>query len=441
MHTLLFYDPGHFHAALTLRVRNPRLAQEVHVYAPPGPDLQAFLALVQAFNTRQIDPTNWQVRVHEGPDALERLIAEQRGQAVVLAGRSDRKLETLARLHSAGFAVLADKPWITDVTALPFLDKVTASAPLALDIITARHEVLAGLGRKLARIPEIFGAFVVDDSAGPAIELGFIHHLHKLVNGSPLLRPAWYFDVGVQGDGVVDIPSHLVDQVQWQLEDAQPFDYTRDVTLHTARRWATAVPRTVFTEITGQEAFPPSVREAITGDTIAGETLHLPCNTEIDFSLRGVTARLRSEWFLREPPGSGDWHNVTLRGSRALLRVVQGPETGHRAELRVQPHAGGGSLAALREWVASEQADLPGLTLSPVPESDGTLLRLHVPEALRTGHETHFAEVLDQFLDHLDSGTWSATKAAALRMRYTLLARARELALRGESGPLRAESV
>ena len=38
MHTLLFYEPGHFHAALTLRSRNHRVARDVHVYAHPGPD-------------------------------------------------------------------------------------------------------------------------------------------------------------------------------------------------------------------------------------------------------------------------------------------------------------------------------------------------------------------------------------------------------------------
>ena len=40
MHTLLFLDPGHFHAALALRAANPRVADEIVVYAPDGPDLR-----------------------------------------------------------------------------------------------------------------------------------------------------------------------------------------------------------------------------------------------------------------------------------------------------------------------------------------------------------------------------------------------------------------
>ena len=29
--TLAFYEPGHFHAALTLRISNPRISNDVHV--------------------------------------------------------------------------------------------------------------------------------------------------------------------------------------------------------------------------------------------------------------------------------------------------------------------------------------------------------------------------------------------------------------------------
>ena len=36
----------------------------------------------------------------------------------------------------------------------------------------------------------------------------------KVVNGAPLRRPPWYYDVGVQGDGLVDVHSHLVDQAR-----------------------------------------------------------------------------------------------------------------------------------------------------------------------------------------------------------------------------------
>ena len=56
MHTLLFLDPGHFHAALTLRVPQARVADEVFVYAREGAELRDFLALVERFNRRSSAP-------------------------------------------------------------------------------------------------------------------------------------------------------------------------------------------------------------------------------------------------------------------------------------------------------------------------------------------------------------------------------------------------
>ena len=87
--TLAFYEPGHFHAALTLRIKNPRVADEVHLYSTPGPDRDAFLGLVEAFNTRTDSPTAWKVIEHTGPDPgalLDALVSDGHADAVVLAG-------------------------------------------------------------------------------------------------------------------------------------------------------------------------------------------------------------------------------------------------------------------------------------------------------------------------------------------------------------------
>ena len=74
MFTLAFLDPGHFHAALTLRERHPLLSDEVRVYARPGPELDAFLALVRAFNGRAERPTAWRPVVYAGEAPLESLL-------------------------------------------------------------------------------------------------------------------------------------------------------------------------------------------------------------------------------------------------------------------------------------------------------------------------------------------------------------------------------
>ena len=420
MRTLLFYEPGHFHAALTLRSHNPRVAADVHVYAHPGPGREGFLGLVDAFNSREANPTHWRVRVHEANDPLTRLIEERCGDIVVLAGRNADKLATIARLHQAGFNVLADKPWLTSHAALASLHQATSGPPLAMDIMTERHEILARLRRRVVASPGVFGKFV-RDFEGPAIEIASVHHLYKVVNGQPLQRPWWYYDADIQGDGLVDIQSHLTDQVQWMVLGDEPGDCDRDVDLHAARRWTTPVPLDLFRESTGQAEFP----DALSGHVSDG-VLALPCNGEIEYSLKGVKIRQRAEWGQREPPGSTDLHPCVIRGTRCDFLVRHGPETEYVAKLYLEPVAGVGIEAALSDSIADWQKDFPGLGLAPTDKG----FELVIPDALRSTHESHFAMVLESFLDYLDAGVWPQWLTAGIRMRYELLARSRELALR-----------
>ena len=419
MRTLLFYEPGHFHAALTLRRRNPRVASDVHLYARPGPDRERFLSLVEAFNCRHDDPTSWSVHVHEAADPLSKLIADRRGDVVVLAGKNSDKLATIARLHEAGFHVLADKPWLTSSAALDDLRLATAGPPLAMDIMTERYEVMARLRRRVVSCTPLFGEFI-RDSGHPAIEIASLHHLFKSVNGQPLRRPGWYYDAAIQGDGIVDIQSHLTDQVQWMILGEESADDEHDLEVHSARRWPTAVSLDLYRESTGQLAFPDALRDDVTDDVLA-----LPCNGEIEYSLRGISVRQRAEWGQREAPGSGDLHPCVVRGTRCNLLIRHGPDTHYVAELHIEPQGNADIEAALSDAISDWQEDFPGLGFEDASQG----FKFNIPDSLRTTHESHFALVLESFLDYLDAGHWPRWLTPGIRTRYSLLARARELAL------------
>ena len=116
-HTVAVFDPGHFHAALTLRERHPRLADEVYVYAEDGPDLERVLSVVQAFNQRAEAPTHWKLHILRGADCLERLCVDRPADVVVVAGRNDTKMSAIHRLHATGFFVLGDKPRVSRLVA------------------------------------------------------------------------------------------------------------------------------------------------------------------------------------------------------------------------------------------------------------------------------------------------------------------------------------
>ncbi|HUK64188.1 MAG TPA: putative oxidoreductase C-terminal domain-containing protein, partial [Dongiaceae bacterium] len=261
---------------------------------------------------------------------------------------------------------------------------------------------------------EILGELVTAEG-DPAIRLVSVHHLEKVVDGAPVRRPPWYFDVRVQGDGLADIPTHLVDQAQ-RLMATHGIPVDQGLELLAARRWSTMVPRALFARVTGQTDFPAELDGLVEGDALA-----YAANAELSFRAGGVTAHLAARWDLTEPPGGGDAHSATITGTASRVRIEQGPETGFRRRLRVEPRGSAGRLErALERAVAAWQVAHPGLEV--VPARDGFEIR--VPAAPGTTHEAQFPLVLDEFLRTLDHGPWPDARAAATLAKYELLARA-----------------
>lgn len=420
MHTLIVCNLGHFHAALALRNRHELLREEVFVYAEDGPDLERFLALVAAFNTRAQDPTAWQLTVYRGADHLDRLIAERRGNIVLLAGRNDTKMRTIARLQSEGFAVLGDKTWLIDEQELPLVRQVTAATPLALDMMTERWDIGNRLLRVLCADEAVFGGFRTATEA--AITLVSVHNLFKAVNGAPLRRPPWYFDTDMQGEGITDVNTHLVDLALWFTDAGEPCDDSRDLRLRGARQWPTAVPLAVFRDITGLEDFPAALRPRVREGA-----LRYLCNAEVDFDLRGIGVRLEALWGLAEAPGGGDEFSTVLEGQRARLLCLHDRDTAFQSVVKVLPRTESGSTRAAVEAALARHAGLlPGVGVT----TQGAALVLTIPAPLRTTHEQHFAKVLDAFLRQVQSGELPRQARADLLAKYALLARARAAAAR-----------
>jgi predicted dehydrogenase len=426
MHTLAFLDPGHFHAALTLRERHPRVSDEIHVYAPPGRELDDFLGLIDAFNRRPERPTIWRPVVRAGDRSLERLLSDRPGDVVILAGRNDQKIALMRRLHDAGMHVLADKPWLAGPEGLNDVRHALAGGALAIEIMTGRHEITSLLVRKLVGDSDAFGDF--ESGAAPAIEIASVHHLEKTVNGAPLRRPAWFFDVRVQGDGIADIPTHMVDQAQRLVAACGSRGGSGSaLELLSARRSATRVPLALFARVTGETEFPSEIRAAVAGNELLYES-----NATVSFRLAGVTVALDTRWDLTIPPGGGDAHRTVIRGTRAEIRVEQGPATGFARKLSVLPRVDQArGRASLEKAVGSWQGEHRGVSLSAVE----TEWEIHVPRSLDTGHESHFPLVLAEFLSLVDAKSAPPRLMTDTLAKYTLLAQAGRAA-----GPLASSS-
>jgi hypothetical protein len=94
-------------------------------------------------------------------------------------------------------------------------------------------------------------------------------------------------------------------------------------------------------------------------------------------------------------------------------------------ELYLVPRPGVDLESELARAAAAWESDLPGLR--PVKAGDG--FKLDVPDALVVPHDRQFPLQLGAFLDALESGREWRRLQSRIRLRYTLLARAREMAL------------
>ena len=422
MHTLLILNPGHFHAALVLREPHPSLSDDIYVYSEPGPDLDRFQEIAESFNKRQVKPTRWKLNIYRGKDGIEKLIHDKKGDIVVLAGRNNTKMENIDTLNRAGFAILADKPWVTTREALPFLRATMASdRPPAADIMTERYEIATLLQKEFLAEKDVFGEIRIDKDIGPSVFKECVHHLYKIVNQKPLVRPAWYFDIDIQGEGIVDTTIHLVDITHWMLFPEKPINYEKDIKLIEARRWPTGVPLDKFVKITGTHQFPQAIQEYVEDDV-----LNYFCNGELIYHLKGIPVHLREIWNLDEPPGGGDTHRSLIKGTRSDLMIRQLPEQDFKTELLIVPRGNRIEVEeTVQDCLGKWSHRYPGLSVNP----EKNALLINIPDNLRTTHEQHFCQVRDAFLEHLNSGNEPVEHRTCTVAKYTLLAEARSQGL------------
>jgi len=429
MHTILILNPGHFHAALVLRESHPALSRNIYVYSEQGPDLDRFLDMVNAFINRKQNPVDWRIHVHAGRDYLEKLIEEKKGDIVVLAGKNHTKMEHIEKLKRAGFSVLADKPWVVSADTLPLLQAATeAERPLSIDIMTERFEITTILQKDFLAEEDVFGTSRVDTDGSPTVFKESIHHLYKIVNDQPLVRPPWHFDINVQGEGIVDVTTHLVDMTHWMLFPGAAIDFQADIELLHARRWATLVPLDKFSKITELDHFPESIQNDVKADG-----LHYFCNGELVYRVKGIPVHIRVIWNLEIPEGGGDMHASVIKGTRSDLMIRQLPQSGFKVELLIIPRKKPNQVqAAVGRCLEKWSHKYPGLSLRR--EEDKIVI--DIPDALRTTHEEHFCQVRDMYLDYLAQGACPPETRACLASKYTLLAEARKMALASPFDPL-----
>ena len=421
---LITLDPGHFHAALVQKSALSDVDTVVHVYAPGGQELQAHLSLIEKYNTRSDQPTKWKEKVYEGPDFLSRMFMEKAGDVVVIAGNNKRKMDYIQASVDFGFNVFSDKPMIIEPQDLPRLEAAFAVAKkknvVLYDIMTERYQITTILQRQLTFFPEVFGQLEKGTRDDPAVTKESVHHFFKYVSGKPLIRPAWYFDVSQEGEGIVDVTTHLVDLIQWECFPDSMLDYKKDIAMLSARRWPTVLTPAEFKKVTQLDAYPDFLAMEV-----KDSLLQVYANGEMDYTLKGVHARVSVRWNFQAPEGTGDTHYSVLRGTLANLIIRQGKEEGYKPVLYIEPvKTSAAHDAAVQKAIAGLQDRWPGLSLAKTPKG----WSVTIPDKYSLDHEATFAEVTKKYLGFVKAGTLPDWEVACMLAKYYTTTKALEMA-------------
>ncbi|MBL7767337.1 MAG: oxidoreductase [Flavipsychrobacter sp.] len=421
---ILTLEPGHFHAALVMKEANPLIDTTCYVYAPDNAATHQYLDYLKSFNTRRQKPTTWNPVWFKEKDYLEQAWKQPPGSILVLAGNNRSKTSWISKAVNSGYAVLADKPMAIDPEGFAKLEQALTTAKnkrqLVYDIMTERYEILNILQRLLMQQKDLFGELEKGSPDNPSIVKESLHHYYKLVAGVPLRRTEWQYDPRQAGTGLVDVTTHLVDQVQWTCFPEQLLNYNRDVQPIRARLWPTAISLPQYSASTGAASFPEFLAPYRKGDSI-----HVSSNGEMVYAIKGVHVRIKVEWLYKAEGGAGDRHYSSILGTGCRLVIRQEPTDRFGASLYVEP-VNGKTLSEekLIAAVKEIQRVYPAIRF----KQEGESWKILVPDHYRSGHEAHFAKVTEQFLKYLKDGLMPEWEWSFMLSKYFITTQSLALA-------------
>ena len=422
---LITVDPGHFHAQLVQKKMYEQIDPKTYVYAPEGSDVNDFMIQINGFNTRAEDPTTWSPQLYTGVDFLSKMLAEKPGNVVVLSGNNAKKIDYILESAKAGLNVYADKPMVINTEGFVKLEEAfkvaETNGTLLYDIMTERFEITTIVQRELSKITEVFGTLVDGTPENPAITKESVHHFYKNVAGNAVKRPDWFFDTKQQGEGIVDVTTHLVDLIQWEAFPEVILQKS-DVGMLSAKRWPTVITKEQFTQATRL----PEISEFLKKDMVNGK-LEVYANGEMVYKLKGKHAKVSVIWNYEAPVGTGDTHYSIMRGSLCDVMIKQGAEENYKPTVFVQANTKDANFEALLKKAVEQDIakEYPDMKVVKIKDQ---LWTIEIPDKYSVGHEAHFGQVTEKYMGYLIDGKLPEWEVPNMIVKYYTNTKALELA-------------
>jgi predicted dehydrogenase len=427
MNKLIVLDPTHFHAALLQRKMYPQIAPIVHIYAAKESDITDYLQQIEQYNRRADNPTNWKNVVFSGENFLDKMSEEKSGNIIVLAGNNKKRIQYLQKAVNTGLNIIADKPLCinkSDFMILKDIFPLIKEKNLLLsDLMTERYEITNILQKIFINDPALFGELISGTVKEPAVTKNSIHHFLKKIAGKNIKRPAWYFDISQTGEGMVDVTTHLIDQVHWACFPEETINIDSDINIIHADHWSTDISKGQFEKVTMLKEYPQYLKPYIKDDI-----LHVNANGEINYTIKGHHIRVVINWKYEAAQGEGDSHFSKIRGTLANIIIRQNGEN-PQPEIYIEPSKEKNSSLlqnSLQNLIYNLQDDYPGLDIEKID----TKWHIIIPTKYRIGHEAHFSRLIEHYLLSLENGGYEIREMDNMLAKYFITAHALELAKR-----------
>ncbi len=289
--------------------------------------------------------------------------------------------------------------------------------------MTERYEILNTLTRELINNRELFGELRDGTPDDPSVVMENVHHFYKQVSGNVLVRPAWFYDVEQQGEGMVDVATHLVDLIHWQCFPDSTIDYRNDVQITSANHWPTTLTLDDFTRSTQLEAFPDFLTKYVKDGR-----LDVYSNGRINYRVKGKNIQVTALWNYEAPEGGGDAYSALIKGTRASVEIVQNKEENYIKQLYIEKDQsvdGKVFELALSEMVSELQKTYPYLSVQRITDERYQII---VPVENRKGHEDYFGMVAAKYFGYLVNRDLPEWEVSNMLAKYYITTTALEMA-------------
>jgi hypothetical protein len=129
-------------------------------------------------------------------------------------------------------------------------------------------------------------------------------------------------------------------------------------------------------------------------------------------------------WNFEAPAGTGDTHYSMMRGTKANLVIKQGAEQKYKPTLYVEKASNAADPdfeQTMRRVIARVAETHPGVD---VKKGDQGIWEVLIPDRYKVGHEAHFTQVAQKYLEYLKAGRLPAWEEPNMIAKYETIMQA-----------------